>query len=61
MYGRQFNNIKIEFYYKDLPYAYTEINVNDKYNKGKLLEDDKINFIKIGSIQKMKKKTEINR
>ena len=48
MYGRQFNNIKIEFYYKDLPYAYTEINVNDKYNKGKLLEDDKINFIKIG-------------
>ncbi|KEA32401.1 MULTISPECIES: hypothetical protein [Staphylococcus] len=44
MYGRQFNNIKIEFYYKDLPYAYTEINVNDKYNKGKLLEDDKINF-----------------
>lgn len=44
MYGRQFNNIKIEFYYKDLPYAYTEINVNDKYNKGELLEDDKINF-----------------
>lgn len=43
-YGRQFNNIKIEFYYDDLPYAYTEINVNEKYEKGTLLEKNRIHF-----------------
>ncbi|MDT0698525.1 hypothetical protein [Staphylococcus chromogenes] len=43
-YGRQFNNIKIEFYYEDLPYAYTEINVNEKYEKGTLLEKNRIRF-----------------
>ncbi|WP_367122844.1 hypothetical protein V6D01_10885 [Staphylococcus capitis subsp. urealyticus] len=43
-YGKQFNNIKIDFYYKDSPYAYTNLNVNEKIKNSSLLENDKINF-----------------